>query len=175
MVHFGRTALVVQTWLTGAMMLVAGLPRSECHCPDGHVIPFCLGIGSRAGGCCCGRGCCSGGGGCCQAGEQAPAHRAPEACCCCQHHARSTTPRLPAGGTAVGHGSCVKTPAAANFLAVAAKETAAGDNVFLGTLLPCHDARVCPPPAGVNRQASSQAHALAPPTDLVTVLRRLLI
>jgi len=75
MARFRKIFLACPVSLTAAMTLVAGLPRLECRCPDGHVKPVCLSLFIGSSGCCCGGSCCvaRGESGCCAADKTAPA------------------------------------------------------------------------------------------------------
>src|SRR5438067_5740079 len=75
----GKSVRFVAGWLAAGTMLFAGIPHSDCVCPNGGHKPFCLSAPS-AGGCCCGGACCSESeGNCCSPASEPPA----EARGCC--------------------------------------------------------------------------------------------
>jgi hypothetical protein len=68
-------------WATAISTLLAGVPFLQCHCPDGHVKPFCGSLLFPS--TCCERSCC---------GSLASSHILREnqqsatkkTCCCCE-------------------------------------------------------------------------------------------
>jgi hypothetical protein len=165
MTILGRRILAGLTALAALLTPVRGLPHFVCRCPDGRLKPFCLSFFStQRSACCCGRACCSG---------------TPGRCCCCacpgcggRHGVAGADESPSAGGCLLGTPGCVKTLTGPELLALASGRQTAGDDL--------------PPPAGLSAPADlgadlsrapgcDLAPARAPPADLVTLLRRLVI
>ncbi len=72
----------IGVWTTAVSTLLAGLPHLQCHCPDGHIKPFCLSILVPS--ICCDRSCCADPAGePMERGNQESTTTKP-CCCCCQ-------------------------------------------------------------------------------------------
>jgi hypothetical protein len=152
MSSFGNIAWIGHIWLTALMTLVAGVPHFACRCPDGRVKPFCMGTPSAKSGCCCRGTCCS------------PSEGGT---CCC-----GTRSRIP--GPEVGRSNCTKTLAPSVLLTVGHGKTTLANPLTVGAL-PAQAVSVLSLTTMVGARPAWQAHQIAPPTDLITVLQRLVI
>jgi len=155
-----RISLALTVWLTATMSLVAGMPYFVCVCaaplqPSARPAP----IAART--CCCGDGSCL---------ADDPAQEPPA---CCQHADRPVASSQHAGPRI--------------------QQTGCTFGLIQPEDLICIEARVAAPPvlsdavpvglsspfgcSGLVRvgQRFGQAHGRAPPTDLVTMLQRLLL
>ena len=174
---FGRIAWIGQAWLTAVMTLVAAVPHFDCRCPDGRVKPFCLSIARDASGCCCGATCCSsakGGTCCCGAHTQASSGKA-QVISCCNHHPDQKTASSPTGHHAVGHSGCTKTLAQPQVVSISNGKTAFTKAVTFTAFLPPQPAPLLSLPTMAHGYPGWEEHLRPPPTDLLTLLRRLII
>lgn len=166
---FGRIAWMGQAWLTAVMMLITGIPHFSCLCPDGRVKPFCLNLASETLGCCCGGTCCSAtnGGTCCRgAKNRVSTGQRQVAPCCGQKHS-------PTSHDAVGQRCCGKTVAQPDVYTVSPSKTSAAKIApVVAFLLPVGAPALALPTVACGRW---EKHLQSPPTDLSTLLQRLLI
>lgn len=155
MAIFGKTVPIFLVWLTAISTLIAGLPRLECRCPNGHVKPFCISsILPLAGGC--------GGDGKCCCGK-----RGIYAGCCARHSLEHGRPSLQ-------RSSCVKTPASGTIAIVEAKTAVVQDFVTATGCPAALPGNTCCS-ADVRGRLLAKTHLLPPPADLITLLGHLLI
>jgi hypothetical protein len=159
-------------WLTTIAMSVAGFPFVYCLCPDGHGMVFCPGVSAQAQGCCCFRDSVPvEGSRCCKAQESA--HSSKPRPCCCQGHRQAIDP---AADSHVQPRACQRTLVHAEFVAPAPASHAPALDPAAGLALPLTDlACSSPMPRTCIAQVSWQSYRIPPPTDLVIVLRQLLI
>jgi hypothetical protein len=150
---FCNIAWTAYIWLTALMTLVAGMPHFACRCPDGQVKSFCMGTPSAKSGCCCRGTCCS---------------SLDGGTCCCGAQSRIA-------GPVVGHSNCTKTLAPSVLLTVGHGKTTIANPLTVGALLPAQAVSVLSLTTMVDARSAWQAHQIAPPTDLITVLQRLVI
>jgi hypothetical protein len=171
--HYLRGALV---WMTAVSVLLAGIPRYQCLCPDGSLKLFCLGWAPGKDGCCSGA-CCPAPGrqGGDRAARKTPAKPAKKACCCC-HDQRSpddqgadTQPRLASSG-------CQKTVVPADFVAAPAAHRVAPERFVVAPCLPAPHQPLAPlfPNAG-RRPFAWAGDRAPPPTDLIITLQHFVI
>jgi hypothetical protein len=156
------------------MTLVAGMPHFACQCPDGHIKPVCLGTAPKTSGCCCGGVCCSSEDRtCCRGAQSRMAAGLFQKRSCC-HPDHRLVNDSPGKEQAVGPRGCTRIVTSSEIiLTLSHGKTAVGKDL---------SARPCPrlqavavfcPVADSTR--SWQSHQVAPPTDLITTLQRLLI
>lgn len=153
--RFRKTVLAGQVWLMAIMTLVAGLPRLQCVCPDGHIKPFCL------------RSCCA-------RAEYAPsakiADKQQHDCCCGKGKNKSK----PAGPESrLDGGRCLKTIVSPADTTDGQTETPAATEWASAALLSPLGIVPCSP--GTTCARAWLIHSPAPPTDLLTLLQHFLI
>jgi hypothetical protein len=153
MSSLGSIAWIGHIWLTALMTLVAGVPHFACRCPDGQVKPFCMGTPSSKSRCCCRGTCCS------------PIEGGT---CCCAAQSRTAGPE-------VGHSNCTKTLAPSVLLTVGHGRTTIAKPLTAGALVAAQAASVVSLTTMARARSAWQAHQIAPPSDLITVLQRLVI
>jgi hypothetical protein len=173
---FGRIAWIGQAWVTALMTLVTAVPHFDCRCPDGHVKPFCLSIARDASGCCCGGTCCSsteGGTRCCGAHKQASSGQA-QVTSCCNHQDRKTSSSTD-HCQVVSHSGCTKTLAQPQVVTISNGTTAVAKAVTFPAFLSPQPAPLLSLPTMAHGYRGWEEHLLPPPTDLLTLLRRLII
>jgi hypothetical protein len=163
-----RTALVAGVWLTAAMTVVADVPYSVCRCPEGWVKLFCRGPAVQAG-CCCDGKCCASPPG----NGSAADPQAVEATCCCRRTAGLGQDLSSARGSSLQSNCCTQTLIRTEILASAPEKSSADEDLIAASPLAAEAAGPCLPV--VSKRPSWQVYRLPPPTDLVTVLQRLLL
>jgi hypothetical protein len=171
----GTTLTKLLAVVAALMTVAAGVPRTECHCPDGRVKLFCHGTSSNPSGCCCATACSSSPdarASCCEAGKATArgTKAAKKRPCCAQAHAEPPKGPGTDGGRLLGKTACctktvVPAPAADTAVTTGILVHQAVDVLDLGTipLVVPHvvaNAAVARPPPG----------SLTPPPDLVVVL-----
>jgi hypothetical protein len=167
-----RIAWIGQAWLTAAMTLVAAVPHFDCRCPDGHFKPFCLSIASDASGCCCGGTCCSPTkeGTCCRGHHpQGSSGQTPLTSCCNPRDSKTSS----SPDHVVSHNCCTKNLAPSQIVTVSIGKTAQ-EATFLASVSPQPTPILSLPRMAVGRPGW-EGHLLPPPTDLPTLLHRLII
>jgi hypothetical protein len=165
-----RSSLV---WAAALLTPVAGTPRIDCICPDGHVKLFCLSFALTPRACCGGGSCCSpGGDGCSCCGKQAPAQpaRSHAKACCAHHQQRGTLTGARIAGT-----TCRKTLADADTQTEPPVTAAAHDHAAVAAPAPAPVALPVVTPANTCCLLSWQSYRLPPPTDPVIAFRHLVI
>ncbi len=174
---FGKIAWIGQTWLTAVMTLVAAVPHFDCRCPDGRVKPFCLGIARDASGCCCGGTCCSSnkGGTCCCASHKQASSGETRVTSCCNHHQDRKTSRSPDYRQVVSHSGCTKTLAQPQVVTISHGKAAFAKAVTFEAFLSPQPAPLLSLPTTGYGYPGWEEHLLPPPTDLLTMLCRLII
>jgi hypothetical protein len=157
---------VVRMCLVGAATLltpVAGTPRIDCLCPDGHVKLFCLGVFFRPGAC-CGDRCC---------GAQRSASRShPRGAACCRHCRNHG--QAPPGSRIIGT-SCKKTLTEGKVQSVPPVDTAAQDQTAALAQGPAPVAACSGLPGNRPGLLSWHSHDLPPPPDLVIAFQHFVI
>jgi hypothetical protein len=159
-------------WLTTIAMSVAGFPFIYCLCPDGHGMIFCPGVSAQAQGCCCVRDSAPAEGDRCCKAQESP-HPSKTRPCCCHGHRQ---PIDPAAAGQVQPLACQRTLVHAESVAPAPAGKTQTLDPAAGLALPLTDLSCSSPmPRICNAQLSWQSYRIPPPTDLVIVLRQLLI
>jgi hypothetical protein len=204
--NMGKVCRIVQiglVWSAAFMTLLAGIPHSECRCPNGQVKPFCLGSPSKTSGCCCGGGCCSpdSDGSCCKRDGSVPSAPAEEKPSCCQGHTpqvdeavrghspvEGTSPSPPrrkdgsptqpssTHGAVVVASGCQRTMANAEIVVVTPGKADTKNHKTAGVDGPAPAARLHPCSlVPWPCRLSWDRHRLPPPTDLVVCLQHFVI
>jgi len=158
-----RTLLALVVWLTAAMAVVAGMPHWVCACPAPEQPATSPPKPPAARTCCCGDGRCL-------VGRDADSAEPPA---CCQHDDQQRTPPEPTG-LRLERGACTFTVLPADDLICVFPGASASPLLADALLLelPAWSSYAEQVPAG---KIFGQAHGCAPPADLITVLRHLLI
>ncbi len=172
-----KTTLVATVWLTAAMTVVAGVPQFDCMCRNGQMKQACPGSRSLNTNCCCGGACCSGansGSHSCCARTKGSAEPKRSSCCARHHESRQTfASATPSFGT--DSSCCTKTPVAPEAIAVSQCKSVVHDDMAAPLWILPAVTLVPLSPITTSRQTSWQTNLLAPPTNLVTLLQRLVI
>jgi hypothetical protein len=170
-------ALCLLTWLTAAMMLVAGTPHYSCRCPSGAIKPFCLGISfarakdaQQTANCCCNGRCCPSQG----TKSCVSSAREPKSCCgCCGDRGSKPTRGRPDAGGQVNGACCIRTLAPSQTITVSPPKTGVAAGETFGQFI-AFDASRSQLPICVGR-CDCREHQRPPPTDLVVSLLHLVI
>lgn len=173
----GATLTKLLATVVAVMTVAAGLPSSQCLCPDGRVKFFCQGTASGTSGCCCAAGdtpsseskpCC---GGVKTAPIRGSTHTKKHSCCV-QAQGESEGPGRHGSGIGAKAGCCVQTlatvPAVDTVAATGTPVQQAIDTLALGEpplLLPPVTAAVAARPPSEHSSRT---------IDLVVVLHRFL-
>lgn len=197
MLRLRKTVTALLVWATVASSLFGSTLHFTCRCPDGTVKPFCTGQGSPESSCCCNGKCCcstSNGDSCCQ-GNSSDAPKEKNAPSCCQQDKRETpsegvasrscedsaqkivpAPRsLAAERLTISRTCCQKTLAQTESQTLVRPVTKPIKylELSLALLPPLNIGSYVPSPLLVTN--GWQVYGLPPPTDLLTLLQRLLI
>jgi len=157
--------------LTAIMIPVAAIPHFNCICPNGESRQASIVFVSSASGCSCGGACCGAGGssgGCCQPSKAVVSRKS----CCAAHVENFKQPK--SDSEALLPSGCQRTLADQQPLSVSeGKATLVSDNLLAA--LDAFPVLAALPMPATTGQDEWQAYCLAPPTNLVVVLQRLLI
>lgn len=169
---FGRIALTGIVWLTAITTLIAGFPHFDCRCAGGKVKLFCLGIVAQDSGCCCGGACCSAdqGSTCCQKQKRDSSTGVARKSSCCQG-----SQHLPKGTSCVGAAGCVKSLAQLHDQVPPDGPKVVTKDLVAGMMLPPQFVLADSLTPTSHSHLPPQRYLLSPPTDLITVLQRLVI
>jgi hypothetical protein len=161
---FGNTAGFGLTYLTAIVTLFAGFPHVECRCPNGQIKLFCFGEASAASGT-----------GCCRDPGSVAAGPVKHGSCC--GHCHGGPPGdAPFHHSHVQAAGCTKVLAQAEVFALSSGKIVVRDVAVVSAhFVSASPALLLALPAAGQRQISYSFHLLAPPTDLVVRLQRLLI
>jgi hypothetical protein len=167
----GRTNRAALVWLTALMTLITSLPHFDCRCPNGRVKRFCLGLTCRT--CCCAGACCPAA----QAGRRlsvSTPSSSPGGSCPRCHKSQAAEGKFAADEPAVGRTGCVRTLIESALVATGEGRTDT-DPVPVAEFLPSQPALASLATASGLRRSTYQPGDSPPPTDLVILLRHLLI
>lgn len=172
-----RTAWAALIWLTAASTVLAGFPHFDCRCPNGQVKPFCFGFCSKTAGCCCGGTGCSAKAGCpcCRRAGDAPSSGQSRKAACCHQQASGPGKFSAQGGLDVAGGRCTKTLVQPELLSDGRDTHASVRAASLSDALPGQPFLAGLRADSVRGLDRGLTHSLAPLSDLVIALRRLLI
>jgi integrase len=176
-----RTAGVLIVWATAATTLLASTPHYDCRCPDGTIKRFCFSSTTSESSCCCsGTGCGSKSNdakSCCRKGASSSKSTTKLSCCCKPskpQHTSVVAGNQPVNGLTVRGTCCQKTLAQSEIQSSVRATTIVDETPSLVFVL--HSAE------GIEYLSNAapsrtiwQVHWLPPPTDLVTILHRLVI
>jgi hypothetical protein len=176
-----KIAGVMIVWATAATTLLASTPHYDCRCPDGTIKRFCFNSTTSESPCCCsGTNCGSNSNdakSCCRKKTPSRQSTTKPSCCCKQSKAQNNSVvagNPPATGVIVRGTCCQKTLAESEIQSSVRASATVDETPSLVFVL--HSAEGI---EYLSNAASSrsiwQVHWLPPPTDLVTILHRLVI
>jgi hypothetical protein len=160
-----RAVRLSLVWAAAFLTPVAGTPRIDCLCPDGHVKLFCLNFSLKPR-----PGCCDGNHGAGQHALYHSNHDQGRACC-----RQAGQPRPTPGGNGIAGTSCKKTLAEGDTQTVPPVTAASLDHAAAALALAAVPFLASPAVAAPGCLLSSPSSPLPPPTDRVIVFRHLVI
>jgi hypothetical protein len=179
---FGSTTWTIHIWMTAAMTLVAGIPCTDCICPDGTRKTFCSGQSAKDTSCCAAAAeAKSQGGKSCCAGKKAAR---------CAKNAGQTTPandtkvalappqrpdQKPGPDGRVGAKGCSRVMADSRIPVLTPAEQTGTGSMVAAVLAPVSSLAVPILTEAPACAAGWQSCRLPPPTDLVITLQHLVI
>lgn len=175
----GGTLTKLVATLTALMTVTAGLPLSQCRCPDGRIKLFCQGTASSESGCCCASSCSSGGAArpcCCGGKKTAPSQPKATGKRPCCAHAREESKKSPEhrGTQLVVKASCCVKTVVAQAPAFSAEKTSVSVH-FSGDLLAFWQPVAIPQLViSATRAARPPPSSLLEPPDINLLLCRFL-
>ena len=181
---FVSMAWAVQVWTVAAMTLLAGIPWTDCVCPDGTRKVFCSGRQAPDSGCC--------GAACPSQSSEAKSGCAAKQSPCCLHNTGQTKPtkesessprtsRQTPSPKPDSHGQvaakgCSRVLTDSQTAVVTAAEQSGGDSyVCAAAALGTSCMQITSRPGSALYFVARQGYAQPPPTDLVISLQRLVI
>lgn len=178
-----KTITAILVWAATASSLLGSTLHFTCRCPDGTVKPFCTGQGSSESSCCCnGKCCCStSDGGCCGKSSSSHGQKKKNGPSCCQQGKPEASSEAvgPRSGSqehlTISRNCCQKMLVQTESQTLVRPVTKPIKQLELSLALQplLNIGSYVPSPLLVTN--GWQVYRLPPPTDLLTLLQRLLI